>query len=370
MSFHPVLREFSFHNKQIASGTLEGGRNLVSSGCCSEQELISITFDIGFTPQNKMATPLVGTNADIDLNSATATRTIKMTFMEAKDHFFPVVAFRCFSPLGTCIKAKEWLLHRLDVRKSGSPDFLRMETQELSELKNDTEGTLLLLEFAAWLNGTAKQPVSIMAILLPHDPRIRWFYTVASLTNLLNLLEKLNFISIRTTFEPGTHHHRQLFTFLSETFQRALHMPDHPNYRRAVAIKDYAPDIENEETALMRIESNEFLYFQKEGRDVSDDRYLLRLHAAERELASKLHLQCSEYLLCKRLFFKDFYKEVTRKKGDKETASAARTAHAHRTWVEKTWGWKTAQAKKLIVGWTVLGLLDQTRLLQWNNKTE
>ena len=301
----------------------------------------------------------------VNLHSASATRTAKIVYTDVAHHDFPIIAFRCLKPLETCIRAKEWLLQQSVYHGSGSPDCLRLETQELSEMKPDAEGTLLVLDFAAWLaGGNARYPVSIMAILVPRDARIRWLWSLESSSYLLSELERLKLIEIRASWEPKTKRHRQFFTFLVEAFERAHRFPDHIDYIRAMCITDYAPEIEDEDTALMRLARNEFLYYRKgEDKDISDDRYLLHLHPAERELASITDLQCAEYLFVKRSFFQAFYRDVMRKIGDKENAKPIRVAHTHQTWLEKEMLLKGVQTKKLITGWGVLGLLDQDRLM-------
>ena len=64
---------------------------------------------------------------------------------------------------------------------------------------------------------------------------------------------------------------------------------------------DFAPNIENPDTAMRRIEACDALYNTRdEAQDLVDDRYLLKIPPAEREIASQVQVSCAEYLLIKR----------------------------------------------------------------------
>lgn len=42
-----------------------------------------------------------------------------------------------------------------------------------------------------------------------------------------------------------------------------------------------------------------------------------------------------------------------------------RTVYAHAQWLEKVYEWKLTRAKRLIMGWGELGLLDEKRIRAW-----
>lgn len=215
-----------------------------------------------------------------------------------------------------------------------------MEKQRLDLLAN-TQGTLILLDHAAYIpTKDGDMPVSILALLMPQDKYIRFFYSILPFTPLLHILEETcndigqPFISFkksvgaysesnhRVTDEGGEDRpdrHCRLFVFVREAFERALEVPEHPDFISAESLTDYAPEIKDPETALARLESDQFMWKEypsalnkidheertKDGVEItaSDDRYIALLHPAERELAFQMELKASAYLLIKRNFF-------------------------------------------------------------------
>lgn len=45
--------------------------------------------------------------------------------------------------------------------------------------------------------------------------------------------------------------------------------------------------------------------------------------------------------------------------------SKVRTEYAHAQWLEKYYDWKLTRAKRLVVGWRELGLLEENRMRAW-----
>ncbi|KAF2717993.1 hypothetical protein K431DRAFT_288041 [Polychaeton citri CBS 116435] len=149
---------------------------------------------------------------------------------------------------------------------------------------------------------------------------------------------------------------------------------------------------------MRKLESSEFLHFHPAdhgGKDLSKDRYIFELHAAERRLASEVNLNCTEYLLTKRKFLRDFGTECIRHKqklhpsslrssvpasSNEENAELeerkksggrprggrrekVRTEVAHIRWLENAMNWRNTRAKNLVVGWKLLRLLDESKFL-------
>lgn len=129
-------------------------------------------------------------------------------------------------------------------------------------------------------------------------------------------------------------------------------------------ITDYSPDIASPETSLRRIEACESLYVSVKDtpHDLSDDRYIFELEPAERELASQVQVSCAEYLVIKRNFFKDWYTEVYRSDKKIKDGDMVRTNYAHEQWLEKVYEWTVRRSRRLLAGWKVLGLLDQSKI--------
>lgn len=57
------------------------------------------------------------------------------------------------------------------------------------------------------------------------------------------------------------------------------------------------------------------------------------------------------------------YTEVQRT--DKKPGQRVRSEYASQQWLEREYGWVNRKAKRLIVGWRILGLLDEIRLMPW-----
>ncbi|QIX01907.1 hypothetical protein AMS68_007424 [Peltaster fructicola] len=189
---------------------------------------------------------------------------------------------------------------------------IRLEHQALHNIPPKTSGTLYLLEGAAHLQDKAEWPVSIWALKLPRDNHIRWFWATSSTSNMLQYLDTQTLISRPRCVKQAQAEHRRLFTTLKMLFEHFTHIPDSPDFKRAEQMTDWCVDIEDSETACQRLERQPYLYQIHKGtaRDMSDDRYLLELEPAERQVASILDLTASKYLLIKRLYFKDFMNEL------------------------------------------------------------
>lgn len=221
---------------------------------------------------------------------------------------------------------KEWLIKQLGPFLAQDSHYLRLEPLELSTLEPNTTGSLILLEDAAHIQDAEFKgrqngiPIAIFALLMPGDPRVRFFYIQGPIAPLLERLASETCIAEtarvvnpqkathlhRTTNPKPRDHHCKLYTWLRESFLSALAIPDHQDYANAMAMTDYAPfirDCEGEDSAMRRVERCDILHATKDvGRDLSDDRYVFALHEAERVIAAAMGLGCGEYLLIKRNF--------------------------------------------------------------------
>jgi hypothetical protein len=77
---------------------------------------------------------------------------------------------------------KQWLKDKND-SVGFDHDTLRVETQNLHEIKADCEGTLLWMPGVAQLRGVE---TIILAIVNPGDQNIRWFYVRPSVSDLVD----------------------------------------------------------------------------------------------------------------------------------------------------------------------------------------
>lgn len=184
-------------------------------------------------------------------------------------------------------------------------------------------GWMLLAEDICFSGG---RKVVLIAVLLPREQRVRWFYSLLPIVSLLQILHKHNLLGVSKEFLPATPRHARFLSYMREAFLAAVDIPHSPDYINAEGITDYCPGILDPDTALRRLEMNEVLYFAHKnpldaGLDISEDRYLLYLHPAESNIASMAHLKCAEYMLVKRNFFKAFFEDIYR--SDKKLDNAA-----------------------------------------------
>lgn len=382
--------------------------------------------------------------ANIDLNSASATRAPTFSFPRSNTRASPITLLRCSDPRATCIHIKDWLLQSFNNDVYAADGIVRIENQELHLLPVDRdgkakEGWMLLAEDAALMetafgDGKMDMQITIIAVLVPRDPRVRWFYTLLPIAPLLQRLDDLQLIHLHRAWNPGSHHHKRFSAYIREEFTAAIAIPEAPDFLNAEQLTDCCPPMLEPDTALQRLEQNEFLYFAlrnpaRSCLDLSDDRYLLQLHPAEREVASLVNLKCAEYMLVKRDFFKVFFEEIYRsdKKIDPNASSftttstlnhcggmdsvvnsrqnsevppsqsatlrrrseregtqtpappdsvrrgggrpgyrnRVRTEHAHQGWLEREYEFRSSRAKMLVVAWRELGFLDEGRYLDW-----
>lgn len=424
-----------------------------------------------------------------DLHSARATNTPTFGFPSLEDQTSPLAILACANPLATCLHTKSWLLRQHEDPAKSAPGILRMDYLELEQIESGREGWLLVTPTAAKLeagewsgDGEADTSrVSVMAVFVKGDPRVRWFYTLLPISPLLEELDEQGLVELRRVLEPtaGTSQSRikfkRLHTFIRQCFPTAIKIPESSDFLAAQQISDFCPSISDPATALGRLEAEAWLYWNaakpeesllapdpadpsqdgKKGKgkgkenattvatlnslDPSDDRYLHHLHPAERELASLAKLKCAEYLFLKRNFFHAFWEEVYRSEKiadqvapastsnpvasrrldprgraandadaatpapteagrrdtpvtpsttpapsqldntpaptpasvrrsagyDKAKRGRVRTERAHQVWLETAYKCRTTQARTLVIGWRVLGFLDETRYLGW-----
>ena len=213
---------------------------------------------------------------DANLNSKSETSTPDIHFVHQEEHDFPIIVFRAPRPSRTARVSSR--LHRdfnsanvLQMVKfwqiqnfskpifGGDPFILRVEEQELHNIDNTKDAYLLLLEHAAYipLAGKGKDDsrvqVSIVAMVIPKDSRVRWFYSVLKYDLLLEKLGEFCDLTPLKTIEPRDlskpqsvrtkDHHARLFTWLRESFLAVLHPPHSPDYINARDMMDWAPEI-------------------------------------------------------------------------------------------------------------------------------
>jgi hypothetical protein len=243
-----------------------------------------------------------------NLTSASSTHVADIRFLPPQTHDFPIIIFNCWDILTTSHTIRTWLQYHLGPH----PDLsLRLDDQALDRVWPEQLGQLVLLEGAATLEGKADQPISVFAIFVPKDERVRWFWTLKSPTSLLEELDYEELIGKPACVPTSSPRHGGLYTFLTTAFHAATTFPHAPDYLAAVKLLDLCPSIQDPATACSRIEADTNLFFNGEGgADLSDDRYLLHVEPAERELISVVDMGCAEYLLHKRLYFKQLAREV------------------------------------------------------------
>ncbi|KAK3705694.1 hypothetical protein LTR37_013137 [Vermiconidia calcicola] len=272
----------------------------------------------------------------VDLNTRFAAETPRISFAtNASKYVEPMVLLTTSNPALACIEIKKWLVAKCGNRKMFAPGAIRMEGQKLhgEKMKSIGEGGpggwLLLAEDAAHIHSSTSykkisHPISILAVIVPGDPDVRWFYTVLPISSLLKDLSNKNLLdpSVRQ-WHSGSKHHKRLYTFLTTAFTAATTFPDSEDYRNAEQITDCCPPILDPQTVLVRLECNSYLYFaaRKDSLEIGNDRYLTLLEPAEREVAGMVGLKCAEYLLIKRVFFRSFFEEVYRSEKSAEVSS-------------------------------------------------
>lgn len=261
----------------------------------------------------------------------------------------------------------------------GAPGVLRIEGQDLHSLDSigHPEGSFVLLEDAAHLDGEARKPITVIAVLVKGDPNVRWFYNMLPPRPMLDALVHAGCLTRMpgTALQPGTDKHRRMFVYLREAFLKAVSIPDHPDYLAAQQITDYCPDMRDPDTACARLEASEKVYQIDNGKsrplDLAEDRYTSELHPAESSLAAHLGLRCSAYLLVKRKHFHQYWKEILQFR-DKigQGRLKVRTEHAHEGWLVDSLDVdgvriRSGMAKRLVLAWRLLGFLDERMLLPW-----
>ena len=55
-------------------------------------------------------------------------------------------------------------------------------------------------------------------------------------------------------------------------------------------------------------------------------------------------------------------------RSDKKAGQRIRSEHASQQWLENEYGWGNRRARRLITGWRVLGLHDESRVMPWINE--
>ncbi|KAI7495611.1 hypothetical protein KC357_g507 [Hortaea werneckii] len=311
--------------------------------------------------------------SNIDLNSVTSTQTSGFSAVKYDAYEKPLLIIPTANAMALCLHTKQWLLDQFRDPELSAPNILRVDSQNLHELGRMSRGNLVVAQDSIYLETYPEILGSVLAVSVPRDPNLRLFYTILPIAPLLDHLRDNNCLKEKAkSISPRSKHHTRLFHFLTETFLNSTTPSHHPDYIAAQKITDYCPSILDPTTAFSRLESNETLYFATSGvsepLDLSQDRYTHTLHPAESSLAADLKLACSAYLLLKRRFFQAFWKECVAHKGRigaAEGGPRVRTEHAHEVWLVEQTKWKVSRARRLVVGWRILGFLHERRFLPW-----
>lgn len=210
-------------------------------------------------------------------------------------------------------------------------------------------------------------PISIFGLLLTGKAAIRWFWSLFSVTRLLEGLVMHSLVDIAGSkqFHPGSKMHGRLFAFISESFQAAIRIPDDPDFTAVEAMVPYWKDIVDPNTALHRITKSREVSASQEPLDLSDDRYRDHLHPAELYLATHTQLSCAKYLLYKAIFFKHYWNALSK---EKEAIKAGRQVCKPTPLVkfcEISFGMTERKGRKFVKAFELLGLLDESFYLQW-----
>ncbi|KAK5679893.1 hypothetical protein LTS10_007841 [Elasticomyces elasticus] len=344
------------------------------------------------TPQPPIATQKQGvicSAANIDLDSILAV-TPDIIFIDPKFHHSPISVYKLSDPSLACTVITKWL--KFCNNEATAPLTLRLEDQKLDLISKNKPAHLVVLDDAAHFDGDPRRPVVVLAVLIKGDNKIHWFYSakLASNSTLPDFIfalkqkgecEDTTGVQIRS----GGNKHNKLFVFLRQAFEQAIKIPEHPVFIAAMILTDYSPSITDPDDALDRaintIKSHQTLNSNKTTIPHLD-RYAHYLHPAEQHLCSLVTLSSSAYLLLKRKFFHAFWREVL---ADYEKIGMGRrkvrTELAHENWLIGYEGLtsrdnskggaigerrlKGREARKLIVGWRLMGLLEETRFLEW-----
>ncbi|KAK5167015.1 uncharacterized protein LTR77_007744 [Saxophila tyrrhenica] len=284
---------------------------------------------------------------DVDLHSKSATKTLKFNFETTCKE--PMTLFSTTSPAETCLYIKLFMHETHLVTERREPGLVRMEGQALDKMwdyvrKNDSvegprgrpggaeylpaggKGWVVVAPYVAEATNLPGVSYSIIAVLVPGDPNVRWFYTPYRVSDVLRYLisRPTPGLQIARELPPGSRSQRSLYVWVKECFKPAMEFPDADVFVNAKKITDYCAPIVDPDNALKRLEKREAWTGARgyhrdggvKGKDEevcpSDDRYLVELQPAEREIAEKVGLKCAEYLLVKREFFSAFYQEIYR----------------------------------------------------------
>ncbi|KAK3659760.1 hypothetical protein LTR56_001124 [Elasticomyces elasticus] len=341
------------------------------------------------TPQPPTASQkqaVICSAADIDLDSVLAI-TPDIVFIDPKFHHSPISVYKLSDPSLACTVITKWL--EFCNNEATAPLTLRLEDQQVKLIDQKKPAHLVVLNDAAHFDGEPRRPVVVLAVLIKGDSKIRWYYSDHPSDEVLVALNNKKCLTspIDSAIEvkPGRKKHNKLFIFLRQAFEQAIKIPEHPDFVAAMILTDYSPFITDPDDALERvistIKSHQTLNSNKTTTPHLD-RYATYLHRAEEHLCSLVSLSSSAYLLLKRKFFHAFWREVL---ADYEKIGMGRrkvrTELAHENWLvgyealtakDNSKGGaigerrlKGREARKLIVGWRVMGLLEETRFLEW-----
>ncbi|KAK0892170.1 hypothetical protein LTR91_012064 [Friedmanniomyces endolithicus] len=337
------------------------------------------------TPEEE-APSVTCSTAGIDLNSASA-RTLEISFVDPALHHSPILVLRTQNPIRTCEVIKKWLyLCSAERIVSGN---IRVEAQDLHLLDRTKPAHLVLLENAAHLDSDPPKPLAILALLVKSDSKIRWFYTPQHPAKLLRFLSSEACLADSgISLHPHSTKHTTLYIFLRQAFTNALEIPQHPDFLFAETLTDYSPSISSPSTALTRLSETlssltHSALTLTPSTPPPQDRYSPLLPLPEQHLAAALSLPSSAYLLLKRRFFAAFWRDLLANReriGDGRRK--VRSEVAHEAWLVGYEGLVFGrggkrgkegrgrrlmgkEARRLVVGWRVMGFLKEERYLGW-----
>ncbi|EMC99931.1 hypothetical protein BAUCODRAFT_356011 [Baudoinia panamericana UAMH 10762] len=316
------------------------------------------------------AIPRIGVSAaGIDLNSTLANQTPNFSFVDADLYHTDILVFGCTNPLMTCLLIKRFLLEKFASAAVTTPSLLRMESQDLYQIRSNETHYLVLLESAVHMNANLGLPLTVYALINKQDHKIRWFYSIFRSGNVLKSLSEHGCLTESVKkLHAHSIKHKRLLVFLREAFLNAARIPDAPDYLEAQKLTDYALPVVDPETAFNRIAANEELNRRTHHPDLTlgPDRYARLLEPVEAFLALNFEMTCAAYLLAKRRFYCAFWKDLVMAQdtiGDGRRK--VRSEAAHEAWLVQTLGWRASRAKRIVLAWKILGLLQEDRYLDW-----
>ena len=195
----------------------------------------------------------------LDLHSASATRTPTFTFplekppREQPPQGEPIILLNCTNPFSTCLHVKAWLLDQHTDPAYSAPGILRMDYLELEKIDRARQGWVIVAPQVAPLDAgefkheagpaggqrqhaAAELRVSVLAVLVKGDQRVRWFYSLHPISSLLARLDEHGLVRdpewLTPTSPVGKERERygRIFAFVREAFGNAIRVEESADF--------------------------------------------------------------------------------------------------------------------------------------------